>query len=395
MAASIKLAIIEPEYHPEVLRSLVLVALAVEEVEVTVFTSQSLWNRAFKNPSREVTTFLAAHSKEVFPLLQEKKALLEEADVVWFNTLATQYKAFIKLGLKNPRLVLRVHNAASAFQTWRHFLWPRTLYTLFKTVSHLLRIELWASAIFYRRRALEKFDYFVFPTDSIARSAMDELEVPAAKVLQPSLPLVARERSLSGTRRHKHLPDQNTIAIPGSFNLKRRDYQSVYQSLKELPPQEVTLHLHFLGPVQGNPAERLRQEMQSLDRKDLKLYFYQTFVPEETFQKVIEQASFLLLPLHQEVRYRIFRERYGATKVSGSVNDVIRFGKPALIPHFYPIPQGLESIFYNFQGPQELAVKLDKWLKKPPKLSSGGLEAYDVGQQASLLKQLLRKVMEA
>jgi hypothetical protein len=395
MAAAINLIVIEPEYHPEVLRSLVLVALEVEQVELSVFTSQSLWNRAFKEPPQEVKTFLAPHSKEVFPLLQEKKALLEKADIVWFNTLATQYKAFIKLGLKHPQLVLRVHNTASAFQAWRHFLWPRTPYSLFKTLSHLLRIELLAAAIFYRKRALQKFDFFLFPTDAIARSAAVEFKVLPGKILQPSLPLVTRESNLARNGQHKPLPSQKTIAIPGSFNLKRRDYVSVYQSLKELPPQKDKLHIHFLGPVQGRPAERLRQKMQSLHRRDLKLYFYQDFVPEDTFQAVIEKAWFLLLPLHQSVRYRIFEERYGASKVSGSVNDVIRFGKPALIPHFYPIPQGLEALFKAYQAPNDLAVKINSWLIKPPEQSTNGLAVYAVKEQALLLEQLLHKIIRA
>lgn len=394
MANSIKLTVVEPEYHPEVLRSIVSVALATEEVQLRVFTSDQIWSKAFKNPPQGLNLHLTSSRKNIFGLIQEHKDVLENEDVVLFNTLATHYKAFANLKLQKPRTILRIHNAASTFQTWRHFLWPKSLYIAFKTISHILRIELRGGALFYRRKALLAFDRYLFPTDDIAHYVINNLNISYHKLLIPSLPFVATDTNKEQGGTTPTNAAEKIVAIPGSFNLKRRNYSIVYKAIKKLPPQEKTLHLHFLGPVQGKPAKALKQKISSLRRPDVKLYFYEKFVSEHSFNKIINQANFLILPLRDTVRYRIFQEQYGKTKVSGSVNDAIRFGKPALIPHFYPIPTALRPLFADYNDAKDLAQKIDSWLKNPPVPSLNCLNSYTVSEQAILLKELLKKATD-
>ena len=58
-------------------------------------------------------------------------------------------------------------------------------------------------------------------------------------------------------------------------------------------------------------------------------------------------------------------EIYGSTKVSGNVLDIIRYAKPAFIPHHLAMPANLESACIRCRSAGEMATYIAKMLETP------------------------------
>jgi len=54
----------------------------------------------------------------------------------------------------------------------------------------------------------------------------------------------------------------------------------------------------------------------------------------------------------------------GFTCVSGNINDILYFGKPAITPKFYPVDNEVEQIIERYTDEDNLADILLRWINK-------------------------------
>ena len=89
---------------------------------------------------------------------------------------------------------------------------------------------------------------------------------------------------------------------------------------------------------------------------------YEAFVPQIEFERVLHETDFLLIPALEKTRYTLYTESYGRTKISGNVYDMIRYGKPAILPAHYALDPDVATMTGRYQGVDGLAAELSAWV---------------------------------
>jgi len=101
-----------------------------------------------------------------------------------------------------------------------------------------------------------------------------------------------------------------------------------------------------------------------LQNDNFELKYYQSFIHQKEFDEQIIRSHFLLLPISKVMRYRHFKEMNGYTCVSGNINDMLYFGKPAVLPQFYPLEVTYESIVERYRDDDHLSTILLSWINQ-------------------------------
>jgi len=122
--------------------------------------------------------------------------------------------------------------------------------------------------------------------------------------------------------------------------------------------------LVILGQAKTSYGRKIIHELEKLQNDNFSLKYYTSFIDQREFDEQIQRSNFLLLPISRVMRYRHFKEQNGHTCVSGNINDMLYFGKPSIIPDFYPLDQEQERIVERYQGVDDLAEILLQWINK-------------------------------
>jgi hypothetical protein len=141
------------------------------------------------------------------------------------------------------------------------------------------------------------------------------------------------------------------ISIPGSFDIKRRDYCSVYNVFKKIEKTNVEIELYLLGKLASNNSLDLFNKFKQL--KNVKLYEH--YVKMEDFKKIMNDTDIILGPLEKYMEFdRGIKEEYGLSKASGFVFDQILYAKPGLSPSYIRIFSELRSSTLDYVNEEEL-----------------------------------------
>lgn len=147
------------------------------------------------------------------------------------------------------------------------------------------------------------------------------------------------------------------IVIPGTVNLRSRDYQMVSRVLELLASKDLKsgLKVILLGKINGKAERHLLYTMQKICGAAIKLTYYTKAIDSQNFDNIMEAADLLWLPLHRQWQYGVVMEEGGISCLSGNIGDWVRFGKKALIPAHYPTPEILEEKRWTYKDVSEAA----------------------------------------
>ena len=147
------------------------------------------------------------------------------------------------------------------------------------------------------------------------------------------------------------------IVIPGTVNLRSRDYQMVTWVLELLASRDLKsgLKVTLLGKINGKSERHLLYTMQKICGAAIELTYYTKAIDSQTFDHIMEEADLLWLPLHRQWQYGVVLEEGGISCLSGNIGDWVRFGKKALVPAHYPSPEILEEKRWTYKDGQEAA----------------------------------------
>lgn len=147
------------------------------------------------------------------------------------------------------------------------------------------------------------------------------------------------------------------IVIPGTVNLRSRDYQMVNRVLELLASRDLKsgLKVILLGKINGKSERHLLYTMQKICGAAIELSYFTKAIDSQTFDHIMEEADLLWLPLHQQWQYGVVMEEGGISCLSGNIGDWVRFGKKALVPAHYPSPEILEEKRWTYKDGQEAA----------------------------------------
>ncbi|MDN3694458.1 hypothetical protein QWZ06_20340 [Chryseobacterium tructae] len=166
----------------------------------------------------------------------------------------------------------------------------------------------------------------------------------ATKVYQNSKALVVLDEALISNK-HQFLPlfytrdfdkvhhENLMIVIPGGVSQKRRDYNHIFKTIKEIKTDQKCEFI-FLGKAKGSELRQLEHLSSNLP-EPISITYFSERVSTEDFEKWMEKADVLWCPIQQETEFFSIKETYGKTKMTGNLGDSIGYGKLAVFPGNY------------------------------------------------------------
>jgi len=288
---------------------------------------------------------------------------LNNSHAVLFNTIASNYRLFYRLQLRSTVLV-RIHNSNAYFKSLHENYKPRfTLFYLMKDISHFIRNTLFKLDWYHRKIFLSQADYYVFPSKIIREFAINMLGIRQEKTISLPFSYASHPSTSYATTNTNESPV--TITIIGKLDQRNRDYEMLYRVFQKLGPfltnSKYPIRLIFLGSATTKYGKKIVNLFTTIINDNFSLVSFKDFVEQEQFIKYINQTDFLILPINIKTRYAVYDESYGHTKISGNINDIIKYQKPALIPAEYPLENKLKLITESFKDENELAAKIQEW----------------------------------
>ncbi len=187
----------------------------------------------------------------------------------------------------------------------------------------------------------------IFKTDILYRSKLFWKEglsqVP--KVYKSAKHLLVLDEQLSSGRLQfmpvfytrsfeSQLKQDSVIVIPGGVSQKRRNYNHIFDTIRNLKTDE-PFHFVFLGKAKGEELNQMT-ELSSVLPHHIRITFFSERICPDEFEIWMQQADVLWCPIRQETEFFSRKEIYGKTKMTGNLGDAVKYGKPAVFPENYP-----------------------------------------------------------
>ena len=336
--------IVELYEHHEVVRVLAKLFVGAG-YDVTIFAEEKVLTQLGKLSTQSITKKTTETEKA---FLRKQLPTLNQADIVLFTTLVKYPKFYANLKFKTPTIIL-VHDG-------NYFLRPNQNISIqnSKDVLRWLKFKLLREAR-YRKLLLQNFSYVSFADDFIAQSFKKEIKELSINVL-PALPLTYYEGTFPQSQ------SKTTIIIPGSVS-PTRNYQVIFDAFRKIEFDiSKTIELVLLGSAKTSFAKKVVKLLGTLDQKKIKVISFYSAIPQAEYDAYLQKSNFAILPINQQFVGGIFKEKFGKTKITGSANDVVRFGTPTLISKNYPTKKELGDIWQSFENVEKLASLITKWL---------------------------------
>lgn len=345
-----KIAIIELQEHQEILFGYIELLL-VQDLHLCVFApdfmhkqSKSEW---LNNP--KLSWHLRSDLESGSEFVQRNWEAINATDLILFTTLIRDFAFFANAIFRPPTILLIIKG--------NFFLAPNRNIQLsnFKDgLRYLARII--RRDDYFRKKLLEKFDYL---------SLGEPLLLEYLKPFVPSRCNFLPELPYTFCTPTSVVNNPVQIVIPGTVSNLIRDFDALRASLQLADPFFKTpVNCIFLGNAGTLRAKPILKWVQELEFQNISIQTFQNMVPEHQYLKILRQADFLVLPLLEVIRFGVINEYYGKTCLSGGINDMLRFGKPTLLPDFYPLHPTLNQLTRRYQNVDELVQLLLEWVNE-------------------------------
>ncbi|HEX3010209.1 MAG TPA: hypothetical protein VHO90_21610, partial [Bacteroidales bacterium] len=135
------------------------------------------------------------------------------------------------------------------------------------------------------------------------------------------------------------------VVIPGSVDLRRRDYTIVLQTIRALSHLK---HIRFvlLGAPSGKDANEMMNELEKFPET---VTCFRKFVDDSKYEKLMSGANLVLGPLYKFFDTNEATEEYGISKETGITFAIIRYALPGIFSSQVTVMDEIKSgvLFYN------------------------------------------------
>ncbi|MEV5121293.1 hypothetical protein AB0K49_00455 [Streptomyces decoyicus] len=236
------------------------------------------------------------------------------------------------------------------------------------------------------------------PSAAIAKLVLEG----AAGVLLPDLRLMKsgdplRSRAIN-IAYPQHPPtefvrEEVRCCIPGRM-YSGRDHAELLSALEVAAPRLTRrLRVDFLGEHASEETKAAVEASREAVVPSVELLDHPGYVAQEEFDETLAEADFLILPVSEFLTRNGIVETRGQTCVTGNVNDMVRFGLPALMPAFYPLSGHIDGMTARYGGIASLADLIVTWVNtgefnRRKRAAAPGLEAYRSECLSAMREQL-------
>jgi hypothetical protein len=351
-----KIALIELQAHAEVLYF--FANLLNDDFELKILTTASIFENApnllKNNPKND---WIIHESTQAIPSFIDRNIpILNTCHCTIFITIVRDFRYFSKLKLTTKKIMV-VHNSHAAFQPFSAISLNFTM--TFDYFLDLLRVGkfLVFQEFLYKKRLLRNFDLLLVPSPFIKEMVLNFLQ-PAQPDKIKSLEFAYFEKNAKND-----VKSPVNITIPGTISDEGRDYEMVVQAWRRIIPKlKLPVQLILAGRPKGIYGEKITRKIEELVNENFSVLLFKKSIPQLEYEDILTQTDFVILPLKKRVKYGIYQEINGLSKITGSVNDQIRFAIPALISSDYPLSVEVENISQRFKNAEDLAVTLVDWI---------------------------------
>lgn len=345
---SLKIGIVEicEANHYTAVEALAYTYATAKENKITVFTLQKFKeNFQFKHPQIEVIT---PKTEDLSPFLN----LINNfgLDRIHINTIDKYYQKFAQVNW-NAVLILTVHNTNIWFNNSLSKRWDLLLEKLRKTNLSKLKNTFYLPIKYFVKDFKKQQHINQLVNQIILRNGVFLVYSDAQK--QYLLSLNARLNILVFPFCiHQNLEDLSKnnkklrICVPGSVDESRRDYHLLIEVLKNNQSFfNERVSVDFLGYISKDNQEILKHIL-ALEANGLTVFYNQGFINHTQFDERLQACDIILGNLKVNINSQ---SKYGETKETGVIFNMIKAAKPGVFPSSYQPLKELENacLFYN------------------------------------------------
>jgi hypothetical protein len=167
---------------------------------------------------------------------------------------------------------------------------------------------------------------------------------------------------------YEHMRDNSTantkirVCVPGIVSNGRRDYDSLFSVLlANADKLKGKLTVDLLGFI---PKEELAlvDKIKELQNHGIDMIYYLEFVFGEKYDRPLSQADIILGNLRVS---KNSAQKYGQTKESGTVYNMVRGAKPGLLPLQYPLDEEFHASSLLFEDYDHLGKLIVNLVENP------------------------------
>jgi hypothetical protein len=282
-------------------------------------------------------------SKNHFIYEMLKQVKRRNIEIFYLNTVSNNfhsYTIFIKL-LRNVRIIVTIHNINTFFKfkpTFRFRQWIRQS---------------------GKRWLIKNVNEFNVVSLTMAESLKEKL--PANKKVHCLPGAVFESEKIT----HPDFSgDSIKIVVPGTIDVRRRNYDQVFELLDKSHILNLPVSVTLLGGYYGEEGKCVlsRCAEYSMHHNNLKFYDGNT-VDQPEFDKVMNESHFAWIPsVITTVLHDGIAEEYGKTISSGNLFDIIKHATPFIIPEKLQIDNFLESSAFRYHTIDEIIIHIRHFL---------------------------------
>jgi len=265
-----------------------------EKNKIIIFTTEPMYRQFIQSlPESQTVKYIVQKQDETIEMFYSRsvKISIEElVDLFWINTIETKHSDFARSLTKLfCYKVLTIHN-----------------------VNQWFGFSKWFFSKSYRRNKsrinlLKQIDAYVVLSSNVKNYFLKKFK-PDKKVFVFPYSIFANE-----FENKIKSNDSFTLAIPGSIELARRNYDIILNCYSDLFNQGLIINLFLLGAPKEEYGNSIIDRCKELNSRGAKITFFETSVCQQKFDDLILSSDFVLSPLQPEIR----GEKYGYSKETG------------------------------------------------------------------------------
>ncbi len=335
MDKNIKIGLVEPALHVEVLRNYALIFSSLNvEVHMVLTSSANELMDSLPNKSNIHKYYL----DKDFDLLDA----LSQCTIIIFTTFNRKISPFLDIPV--PKYAV-IHAFHQHFDPWRNFdFYIRHLYSLW----NLFR------SIISNAPSLETMDGFIAGAPTVFEYLKRQSYFHRYQFYD--FPFYINESSKS-TNILKN--DSFRMVIPGSIHPANRNYQMIYTILKTLKNPDRIVEIYLAGKPSGRAGIEIIKKMKALKQENIQIKSFDNYLRADIYKQIIEEADILLCPIPPKIVSGFTVEKNSYSHVSGNINDFVNNGKAVILPSHYQLESGLEPAVLRYQNQDDLKVLIE------------------------------------
>lgn len=295
-----KIAYIEIDTHAEIAQDFMNLMIDSKEFSVDYYFSEKIKNQIKENDE-------AVHVSDSSMILDQLST--KKYDLVIIGTVHRYFNTFLAISQKYSTSVI-VHNL-----NFSKISRVNLIKNVFKN-DLIYRLKLWwKEDLFYANKTYGKAHHHLVLDKELSSDKLKFLPLFYTKSFE------------------KIKSEILTIVIPGGVSQKRRDYQRVFETIRNSESKE-NISFVFLGKAQGEELEKL-ENFSNIIPENINITYFPERVSAELFDQWMKKADVLWCPIQEETEFFSNKEIYGKTKMTGNLGDAIKYGKFAVFPKDY------------------------------------------------------------